>query len=75
MRVFDRYYRKKFLKMRHNFKDKMRENGRLYEEEHHSARIARRLQEQNEYVNPYYNHSTDLFVLLVAVNFLISSST
>ena len=43
-------HRKKFLKMRHTFKDKMRDNGRLYEAEQHSRRIARRLQEQNEYV-------------------------
>ncbi|KAL6721415.1 hypothetical protein ACLMJK_000518 [Lecanora helva] len=45
-------YKKKFLKMRHRFKERMRENGRFYEEEQHATKIARRLQEQNEYMNP-----------------------
>ena len=43
-------YRKKYLKMRHGFKDKMRESNALFEEEQHTIRIAHRLQEQNEYV-------------------------
>lgn len=44
--------RKKFLKLRHNFKDKMRDSNRLFDEEQHAMRLARRLQEQNEYNSP-----------------------
>ena len=40
--------RKKFMKLRHGFKEKMRESNRLYDEEQHAMRLARRLQEQNE---------------------------
>ena len=48
--ISDRSSRKKFLKMRHKFKERMRENSRYYDEEQQSQRIARRLQEQNECV-------------------------
>ncbi|KAL8775026.1 MAG: hypothetical protein Q9209_000505 [Squamulea sp. 1 TL-2023] len=41
-------YRKKYLKMRHGFKDRMRESNALFEEEQHTVRIANRLQEQND---------------------------
>ncbi|KAF6234274.1 hypothetical protein HO173_007696 [Letharia columbiana] len=41
-------YKKKFLKLRHNFKDKMRDSNRFFDEEQHSMRLARRLQEQND---------------------------
>ena len=41
--------RKKFLKLRHNFKDKMRDSNKFFDEEQHAMRLARRLQEQNEY--------------------------
>ena len=41
-------YRKKFLKLRHKFKERIRESATLYDEEHHAIRLARRLQEQNE---------------------------
>ena len=41
-------FRKKFLKLRHHFKERMRENSKLYEDEQHAIRIARRLQEENE---------------------------
>lgn len=44
--------RKKFLKLRHNFKDKMRDSNRFFDEEQHAMRLARRLQEQNEYFSP-----------------------
>lgn len=40
--------RKKFLKMRHTFKEKMRESNALFDEEQHAIKLARRLQEQNE---------------------------
>jgi len=36
------------MKIRHMFKERMRENNRLYEDEQHSERVARRLQEENE---------------------------
>ncbi|KAL8739195.1 MAG: hypothetical protein Q9181_000086 [Wetmoreana brouardii] len=41
-------YRKKYLKMRQIFKEKMRESNTLFEEEQHATRIADRLQEQND---------------------------
>ncbi|KAL9071590.1 MAG: hypothetical protein Q9161_004157 [Pseudevernia consocians] len=41
-------YKKKFLKLRHNFKDKMRDSNRFFDEEQHAMRLARRLQEQND---------------------------
>ena len=41
--------RKKFLKLRHNFKDRMRDSNKFFDEEQHAMRLARRLQEQNEY--------------------------
>ncbi|KAI4245786.1 MAG: hypothetical protein L6R40_002314 [Gallowayella cf. fulva] len=41
-------YRKKYLKMRHGFKEKMRESNALFEEEQHAVRIANRLQERND---------------------------
>ena len=40
--------RKKFLKMRHNFKNRMRDSNKFFDEEQHAMRLARRLQEQNE---------------------------
>lgn len=44
----DVFCRKKFLKIRHNFKGKMRENNILFEEEQNAMKLAQRLQEQNE---------------------------
>ncbi|KAL8732194.1 MAG: hypothetical protein Q9166_002941 [cf. Caloplaca sp. 2 TL-2023] len=41
-------FRKKYLKMRHGFKEKMRESNTLFEEEQHAVRLASRLQEQND---------------------------
>lgn len=52
----DRVCRKKYMKMRHTFKERMRENNRLYEDEQHSERIARRLQEENEYTPLHSGH-------------------
>lgn len=43
-----RFTRKKFLKMRHTFKEKMRESNALFDEEQNAIKLARRLQEQNE---------------------------
>lgn len=43
-------YRKKYLKMRHGFKAKMRESNTLFDDEQATIRIAHRLQEQNESV-------------------------
>lgn len=40
--------RKKFLKMRHTFKEKMRESNALFDDEQNAMKLARRLQEQNE---------------------------
>lgn len=40
--------RKKFLKMRHIFKEKMRESNALFDDEQNAIKLARRLQEQNE---------------------------
>lgn len=40
--------RKKFLKMRHTFKEKMRESNALFDDEQNAIKLARRLQEQNE---------------------------
>lgn len=45
----DRLLRKKFLKIRHAFRDRMRESNMLYDDEQRAKQIARRLQEQNEY--------------------------
>ena len=42
--------RKKFLKLRHVFRERMRESNALFEEEERAKRIVGRLQEQNEYV-------------------------
>ncbi|KAI4270250.1 MAG: hypothetical protein L6R38_007193, partial [Xanthoria sp. 2 TBL-2021] len=42
-------YRKKYLKMRHGFKAKMRESNTLFDDEQATIRIANRLQEQNEH--------------------------
>ncbi|KAL8813674.1 MAG: hypothetical protein Q9223_000295 [Gallowayella weberi] len=41
-------YRKKYLKMRHGFKEKMRESNALFEDEQQAVRIANRLQERND---------------------------
>ncbi|KAL8894255.1 MAG: hypothetical protein Q9192_004477 [Flavoplaca navasiana] len=41
-------YRKKYLKMRHGFKAKMRESNTLFDDEQATVRIANRLQEQND---------------------------
>ncbi|MCJ1400845.1 hypothetical protein MMC11_004054 [Xylographa trunciseda] len=41
-------YKKKYNKMRHNFKEKMRISNSLFDEEHKAIRVARRLQEQND---------------------------
>ncbi|KAL8668147.1 MAG: hypothetical protein Q9202_000125 [Teloschistes flavicans] len=41
-------HRKKYLKMRQGFKEKMRQSNSLFEEEQHATRIADRLQEQND---------------------------
>ncbi|KAI4158374.1 MAG: hypothetical protein LQ342_007504 [Letrouitia transgressa] len=41
-------YRKKYLKMRHTFKVKMRESNALFDAEQQSIRTARRLQEEND---------------------------
>ncbi|KAL8675375.1 MAG: hypothetical protein Q9168_000206 [Polycauliona sp. 1 TL-2023] len=41
-------YRKKYLKMRHDFKTKMRESNTLFDGEQATVRIANRLQEQND---------------------------
>lgn len=41
-------YKKKFLKLRHNFKDRMRDSNRFFDEEQHAMRLARRLEEQND---------------------------
>ncbi|KAL8626535.1 hypothetical protein Q9189_007777, partial [Teloschistes chrysophthalmus] len=41
-------HRKKYLKMRQGFKEKMRQSNSLFEEEQHATRIANRLQEQND---------------------------
>lgn len=63
--------RKKFLKLRHKFKDKMRDSNRLFDEEQHAMRLARRLQEQNEYYSPPRALETQLLI----VSFAVSSST
>ena len=41
-------YKKKFLKLRHAFRDRMRDSNALYEDEQRAKQIARRLQEQND---------------------------
>ncbi|KAI4209531.1 MAG: hypothetical protein LQ349_009541 [Xanthoria aureola] len=41
-------YRKKYLKMRHGFKAKMRESNTLFDDEQATVRIAHRLQEQSD---------------------------
>jgi len=41
-------YKKKYNKMRHNFKEKMRISNSLFDEEHKAIKVARRLQEQND---------------------------
>ena len=43
--------RKKFLKIRHDFKGKMGESNILFDEEQKAVKLARRLQEQNEYTS------------------------
>ncbi|KAI9761005.1 MAG: hypothetical protein M1835_000069 [Candelina submexicana] len=45
-------YRKKYRKMKHQFEEKMKESSSLFKEEQRALDIARRLQEQNEYVTP-----------------------
>lgn len=42
--------RKKYRKMRVRFDERMRESNTLFREEHKAIALARRLQEQNEYV-------------------------
>lgn len=42
--------RKKFLKMRHIFREKMKESHTLFDDEQNAMKLARRLQEQNESV-------------------------
>ncbi|KAL8713909.1 MAG: hypothetical protein Q9220_002055 [cf. Caloplaca sp. 1 TL-2023] len=41
-------FRKKYLKMRHGFKDKIRESNALFEDQESTVRIANHLQEQND---------------------------
>ncbi|MCJ1388957.1 hypothetical protein MMC18_001809 [Xylographa bjoerkii] len=41
-------YKKKYNKMRHVFKEKMRISNSLFDEEHKAIKVARRLQEQND---------------------------
>ncbi|KAI4277688.1 MAG: hypothetical protein LQ337_001561, partial [Flavoplaca oasis] len=55
-------YRKKYLKMRHGFKAKMRESNTLFDDEQATVRIANRLQEQNEYVNVPHCPSSKLML-------------
>ncbi|KAL9105071.1 MAG: hypothetical protein Q9163_000084 [Psora crenata] len=43
-----RSYKKKFLKLRHAFRDKMRESNTLCDDERRAKQIAWRLQEQND---------------------------
>ncbi|MCJ1261872.1 hypothetical protein MMC22_001741 [Lobaria immixta] len=43
-----RSFKKKFLKMRHIFKERMRESNALFDEEQNAMKLARRLQEQND---------------------------
>ncbi|KAG8529487.1 uncharacterized protein KY384_006124 [Bacidia gigantensis] len=43
-----RSYKKKFLKLRHHFREKMRDSNTLYDDEQHAKQIARRLQEEND---------------------------
>ncbi|MCJ1466414.1 hypothetical protein MMC07_005033 [Pseudocyphellaria aurata] len=43
-----RSFKKKFLKMRHIFKEKMRESNSLFDDEQNAMKLARRLQEQND---------------------------
>ncbi|KAL9638938.1 MAG: hypothetical protein Q9164_001247 [Protoblastenia rupestris] len=43
-----RSYKKKFLKLRHKFREGLRESNTLYDEEKRAKQIARRLQEQND---------------------------
>ena len=52
--------RKKFFKLRHNFKDKMRDSNKFFDQEQHATRLARRLQEQNEYYSPLGSMRTQL---------------
>ena len=40
--------RKKYLKIRHIFKERMRESNALFDDEQNAIKLARRLQEQNE---------------------------
>ena len=48
----DREYRKKFLKIRHSFRERMRESNALFDDEQRATKLTRRLQEQNEYNIP-----------------------
>ena len=63
------------MKIRHTFKERMRESAKLYDEEQHAMRLARRLQEQNEYYFPQLtlsdigaNTNSQLLELLLDVN-------
>lgn len=44
----DDIIRKKFLKLRHRFRDLMHESNGFFDQEQHAKAIASRLQEQNE---------------------------
>ena len=65
--------RKKFLKMKHTFKEKMGESNSLFDEEQRAMKLARRLQEQNEY---WFSLNFCLrFILMEAVSYSTSFST
>ena len=42
--------RKKYRKLKLQFEEKMRESNNHYVEQHKAVKVAKRLQEQNEYV-------------------------
>jgi len=53
-----RIIRKKYLKMRHKFREMMRESNTLLEEEQQLEATARRLKEGNEYIMPFNTYPT-----------------
>jgi hypothetical protein len=58
-RSANRSYRRKYQKIRHQFKQAMQASNELIREEQRAAALARRLQEQIEYVLTWLYHAVD----------------
>lgn len=67
--------RKKYRKMKHTFEEKMRESNSLFREEQKAMELARRLQEQNEWVTLFTIIQKSAFANVSTVNYSTYFST